>query len=592
MISSRRYPPTLALLCSVVISCAYCAQGPAQPPRPSAGSDDAAFTELARHILDDHYTRHPSAATDLGLHQYDAQLEDASEAAIHAESKALQRFRDQLSAIDPATLTLDTQLDREQLQHAIEASVLSLDRIRQWTKDPDSYSGAITNAAYVIMKRNYAPAAERLAALVERERKMPAALLEARKNLDTPPRIYTQIAIEQIDGNIRFFKTDLPAAFTEVTRAKDPKDRALLDAFHQSNDAVIAALVAYKTYLEKTLLPKSTGSFAFGAETYRQALAAREMIDMAPEDLLPIAEADRAKNEAAFQATAKQIDPNKTADEVLAAVQADHPPADALLETTQGTLDAIRQFIVDHQIVTIPPSDPAKVKETPPFMRATTSASMDTPGPFERAKLTAYYNMTLPDPRWPAAERADFMRQWYYAAISNVSVHEVYPGHYIQFLYAKDFPSDVRKVYGANSNAEGWAHYSEQMMLDEGFHSGEPKYRLAQLQDALLRDARFIAGIKMHVQGMTVEEATKLFETVGHQPHPVALSEAKRGTADALYGYYTMGKLMILKLRDDYMAKKGPDYSLRGFHDAITRIGPLPLPLVRRAMLGEVGRLF
>jgi uncharacterized protein (DUF885 family) len=171
-------------------------------------------------------------------------------------------------------------------------------------------------------------------------------------------------------------------------------------------------------------------------------------------------------------------------------------------------------------------------------------------------------------------------------------VHEVYPGHYIQFLYAKDFPSDVRKVYGANTNIEGWAHYCEQMMLDEGFHGGDPKYRLAQLQDALLRDVRFIAGIKMHTQGMTVDEATKLFETAGHQPRPVAVSEAKRGTADALYGYYTIGKLMILKLREDYKARKASSYSLRGFHDAFVRLGPLPLPLVRRVMLGEVGQLF
>jgi len=563
-----------------------CSDRPAQPPPSGAGSGDAAFTELARQILDDHHRRHPSVATDLGLHQYDAELEDASEAAIHAESQALQQFRPKLAAIDAATLTTGRQLDREQLQRALDAGVLALDRIRQWAKDPDSYSGAITNSAYVIMKRNYAPASERLTALIAREKKMPGVLLEARKNLGSPPRIYTEIAIEQIDGNIRFFKNDLPAAFTEVS------DKALLDAFRKSNDDVIGALGDYKTYLQKTLLAKSTGSFAYGDEVYRLALADYEMIDMSPADLLSTAEADRRKNEAAFQATARQIDANKSADQVLAAMQADHPPADRLLQATQDTLDSIRQFIVDHHIITIPPSDPAKVKETPPFMRSTTSASMDTPGPFERAKLDAYYNMTLPDPRWSAAERADFMRQWYYAAIANTSVHEVYPGHYTQFLYAKDFPSDVRKVYGAASNAEGWAHYAEQMMLDEGFHAGEPKYRLAQLQDALLRDVRFIVGIKMHVQGMDVEEATKLFETAGHQPHPVAVSEAKRGTSDALYGYYTMGKLMILKLREDYKAKKGSGYSLRGFHDAFIRIGPLPLPLIRRAMLGDVGQLF
>ena len=586
MQSPLRLRGTLSVLMLGFGATISCSDRPAQPPPSGAGPGDAAFTELARQILDDHHKRHPSAATDLGLHQYDAELEDASEAAIHAESQALQQFRTKLAAIDAATLTTDRQLDREQLQRALDAGVLALDRIRQWAKDPDSYSGAITNSAYVIMKRNYAPASERLTALIAREKKMPGVLLEARKNLGSPPRIYTEIAIEQIDGNIRFFKNDLPAAFTEVS------DKALLDAFRKSNDDVIGALGDYKTYLQKTLLAKSTGSFAYGDEVYRLALADYEMIDMSPADLLSTAEADRRKNEAAFQATARQIDANKSADQVLAAMQADHPPADKLLQATQDTLDSIRQFIVDHHIITIPPSDPAKVKETPPFMRSTTSASMDTPGPFERAKLVAYYNMTLPDPRWSAAERADFMRQWYYAAIANTSVHEVYPGHYTQFLYAKDFPSDVRKVYGAASNAEGWAHYAEQMMLDEGFHAGEPKYRLAQLQDALLRDVRFIVGIKMHVQGMDVEEATKLFETAGHQPHPVAVSEAKRGTSDALYGYYTMGKLMILKLREDYKAKKGSGYSLRGFHDAFIRIGPLPLPLIRRAMLGDVGQLF
>ena len=415
---------------------------------------------------------------------------------------------------------------------------------------------------------------------------MPAGLAEARKNLVNPPKIFTQIAIEQIDGNISFFKNDVPAAFTDVT------DTALVAKFKATNDTVMKALADYKQFLQKELLPKSNGDYALGADTYAKALSANEMVDVPLDHLLQIAEADRAKNEAAFQATAKQIDSTKTADVVLASLQNDHPKPQDLLKVTQGMLDSLRQFIVDHHILTIPPSEPAHVKETPPFMRSTTTASMDTPGPFETAKLQGYYNMTLPDPRSPAKEQEDYMKGWYYAAISNVSVHEVYPGHYIQFLYAKSFPTDVRKVIGAATNSEGWAHYDEQMMLEEGFHANEPKYHLAQLQDALLRDVRFIVGIKMHTQGMSVEQATKLFETQGHQPHPIAVSEAKRGTGDPLYGYYTMGKLMILKLRDDYKAKQGASYSLQSFHDNFLALGPLPLPLIRRAMLGEVGQPF
>jgi uncharacterized protein (DUF885 family) len=217
---------------------------------------------------------------------------------------------------------------------------------------------------------------------------------------------------------------------------------------------------------------------------------------------------------------------------------------------------------------------------------------MDIPGPFEKVATEAYYNMTLPDPKATPAEKADFMKIWYYPAISNTSVHEVWPGHYLQFLYARNFPSAIRKVFGAATNSEGWAHYCEQMVIDEGFHADDPRYRLAQLQDALLRDARFIVGIRMHTRGMTVPQAVDFFVKEGYQTHPSARAESKRGTSDATYGYYTMGKLMILKLRDDYRAKMGAEYSLQKFHDTFISLGPLPLPLIRKAMLGETGQLF
>ena len=184
------------------------------------------------------------------------------------------------------------------------------------------------------------------------------------------------------------------------------------------------------------------------------------------------------------------------------------------------------------------------------------------------------------------------MSYWYRPQIGNISVHEVWPGHYVQFLYAKDYPSDVRKVFSAASNFEGWAHYCEQMMLDEGLHADDPRYRLAQVHLALLRDIRFIVGIKMHTQGMTMDQATDMFVKNAYQPQAVAQSETKRGTSDATYGYYTMGKLMILKLRDDYKAKLGDSYSLEDFHETFIKLGPLPLPLIRKAMLGEIGNPF
>jgi uncharacterized protein (DUF885 family) len=366
----------------------------------------------------------------------------------------------------------------------------------------------------------------------------------------------------------------------------------LLAEFKAANEGVVAALGAYKKWLQEDLLKRSNGDFAIGADTYAKKLAADEMIEVPLDRLLAVAEGDLAKNQAAFTETARRIDPVHTPMEVLARVQSDHPPAAKLLSVTQAELDSIGRFMTDHHIVTVPRAEPARVQETPPFLRATTTASMDIPGPFEKVATEAYYNMTLPDPKWPSKDVAEFMRQWYYAAITNVSVHEVWPGHYLQFLYAKDFPSDVRRVVGANSNIEGWAHYCEQMVIDEGFHAEDPRYRLAQIQDALLRDARFIAGIRMHTKGMTVAQAEDFFVKEGYQPRPVARSESKRGTSDATYGYYTMGKLMILKLREDYKARQGAQYSLQNFHDTFIRLGPLPLALIRKAMLGETGQPF
>jgi uncharacterized protein (DUF885 family) len=576
-----------------VVGCllsAICASGcgspPSRPPEPVAPAGDSEFNAVAHEYLEDYYRRQPTQATYLGIHKYDERLEDYSSSAVADEIASARRFRDRVAAIDPKTLSAVNQLDREQLRHALDSRLLTLEVVRPWAKDPDSYSSGLTHTAYIMIKRNFAPADQRLRQLIAREKAMPAALAEARKNIDNPPRVYTDIAIEQIDGNRGFFETAVASAFPGVT------DKALVADFKAANAAVVTAFRDYKTWLREDLLKRSNGSFALGEDAYRRKLAADEMIDVPLDDLLAMAERDLRKNQAAFAATAHRIDPGRTPMQVLDAVEADHPPAGKLLSTTQAELDALRRFMTDHHIVTVPNAAPARVQETPPFLRATTSASMDIPGPFETAATEAYYSMTLPDPRGSAAETSEFMKQWYYAAISNVSVHEVWPGHYLQFLYARNFSSDIRKVLGAATNTEGWAHYCEQMVIDEGFHADDPRYRLAQIQDALLRDARFIAGIRMHTKGMTLPQVEDLFVTEGYQPRPVAKYEAKRGTSDPTYGYYTMGKLMILKLRDDYSAKMGRQYSLQSFHDAFIGLGPLPLPLMRKAMLGDTGQLF
>jgi uncharacterized protein (DUF885 family) len=311
------------------------------------------------------------------------------------------------------------------------------------------------------------------------------------------------------------------------------------------------------------------------------------MVDIPLDRLLEIGNQDLRRNQAELDRVARQIDPQRTPAQILQDAENDHPAAGALLDAFRGVLGGLREFIGKQHIVTVPSQVAPVVEETPPFMRALTTASMDTPGPFEMVAKEAFFNVTLPDPAWPAKDAEEYLQGFNRGTIISTAVHEVYSGHYVQFLWLQQAPTKVRKLIGCGSNSEGWAHYSEQMMLDEGYGSGDLKLRLGQLQDALLRDARFIVGIQMHTAKMTPEEAVEFFVTEGRQVRPVAEKEAKRGTSDPTYLVYTLGKLEIMKLREDYKTLKGPAFSLQEFHDAFLRQGYPPVKIVRRALLGN-----
>jgi uncharacterized protein (DUF885 family) len=443
------------------------------------------------------------------------------------------------------------------------------------------------------MSRNYAPANTRLRALVERERLMPALLAEARANLKNPPRIYTEIALEQIDGLVSFFETDVPSAFKDANDADTQAD------FAKSNAAVIAALKSYGDWLKSGLLPRSNGDYKLGADTFRKKLAFDEMVDIPLDRLLEIAYADTRKNQAEFARVAKEVDPTKTPLEVLAELASVHPAPDTLLAAFQAQFSSLIAFINSHGIITIPSSVEPTLEETPPFMRATTQASMDSPGPFETHSTKAYFNVTLPEKSWTPEHIAEHMAAFNIGTITSTAVHEAYPGHYVQFLWQKEFPSKIRQILGATTNVEGWAHYCEQMMLDQGYLpplTGSPEeqakqarlIRLGQLQDALLRDARFIVSIRMHTGvggSLTFDQAVDIFVKEGYQSHSVGVMETKRGTADATYLYYTLGKLEIMKLRADVMQQQGARFDLKQFHDNFMRQGPAQIKIIRKAML-------
>jgi uncharacterized protein (DUF885 family) len=469
----------------------------------------------------------------------------------------------------------------------MHSGLLEQDQIQMWRRNADAYSGAVTGSIFAIIKRNFAPASQRLRSVIEREKQIPRALLQARQVLRNAPKIYTDIAIEQLPGNIDFFQTTVTEAFPDV------KDAALLAELKRSNDDAIAALKDYLAWLQKDLLPRSNGTFAIGAENYRRKLLHDEMVDVPLSRLLKIGYAQLRKDQRSFIETARRIDPNKSVEEVLNELEKDHPSAETLISSAQEQLDGLRQFLIVKKIITVPDGAQAKVVETPPFEPATTFASMDTPGPYEANATEAYYNITLPDPSWSKDKQEEYLQGYNYPLLSNVSVHEVWPGHYTQFLWVKNSPdlSKVRKLTGAGSNAEGWAHYSEEMVLDEGLYHNDPKYRLAQLVDALLRDCRYIVGIKMHTQGMTMAQAREFFVKEGRQQPVVREMETKRGTGDPTYLMYTLGKLEILKLRADYQRKMGSRFSLQDFHDRFIKAGSPAVKIVRRELMGRDGPL-
>ncbi len=560
----------------------------ASPQRVSADGATQTFGVVSNQYFDEVYFRFsPTAGTSAGLHTYDTQLEDYSAANMTKWAAALHQYQLKIEAIPADALDASVAADREILLNSIRSQLLTIETIQMWRKNPDNYSSGVTGSIFTLMERPYAPVNTRLHAAIAREKAIPQVFAEARHNLQNPPKIYTEIALEQIDGNISFFQHDVPLAFADAT------DTAAKAEFARTNAAVVDAMKSYAAWMKSDLLPRSNGDFRFGADTYRKKLLYDEMVDTPLDRLLAINDANMKENQAEFARIAKELDPKKSPTEVLAELATIHPAPDKLLGAFRDSFNAEIAFIQSHHIITLPSNVRPVLEETPPFERATTFASMDPPGPFETNSTKSYFNVTLPEKDWTAQHVAEHMAEFNVGTIVSTSVHEAYPGHFVQFLWQDQFPSRIRKLVNANTNVEGWAHYCEQMMLDEGFQTpgGDERERklikLGQLQDALLRNARFVAGIKMHTEGWTPEQAEQFFVTEGYQSLTAAKVETKRGTADATYLYYTLGKLEIVKLREDAKRKQGAAFTLQGFHDSFMRQGPVPIKIVRRAMLHD-----
>lgn len=544
------------------------------------------FSDFVDGYFDAYFAWKPSEGTAAGLHQYDNQLEDRRAAAVSKRIATVKGLQAQLQKIRQDKVSFDEDIDALVLDGLLKAELLDLETLHNWRNNPMGYISVPSSAIDGLMKRNFAPPAERLRSVIARLQQAPAVFHALKANVENPPKEFTDLAIRISKGTVSYFKDTL-AGWAKHAAGND---KALLAQFTEANDKVIKELTDLSAWLEKDLLPRSSGKYAIGAENFANQLLFEELVDIPLPRLLGVAEAALHRDQAKFAALAKQIDPNKTPAEVMKLISNDHPTEEDLIPSARRTVESIRQYLIDKHIVTVPSEVRPTITETPPYARDGGFASMDTPGAYETRATEAFYYITPTEKDWDAKHKEEHLRLFNKPVMDIVTIHEAFPGHYIQFLYAKQFPTKTRKLTYCGTNVEGWAHYTEQMMVEEGFGNGDPKVGLAQLSEALLRDCRFVVGIKLHTQGMTVEEGAKIFEKEGYQEPAVAFEESRRGAYNPTYLYYTLGKLQIYKLRDDYKKLKGNDYRLETFHNDFVKQGGIPIKLIRKILLpGDTG---
>jgi hypothetical protein len=523
----------------------------------------------------------PSAGTAAGFHQYDQQVEDRSAAAYQKRIATLESLKLKVDTFHPESLSKQDGADLQIVRNSIDAELLDLKTLQTWKRNPIDYVASPGGAVDLIMKREFAPAKERLRAVTARLQGAPALITAMKVNVVNPPKEFTDLAIRVAAGSIGFLKSDV----SKWAKAAAAGDAQAFGEFQKADDAATLAMQDAAQWLKTDLLPRSLGAYSIGAENFSKKMLYEEMVDLPLDKLLAIGQANLDKDYNDFLETAKKINPKLAPADVMKSIEKEHPTEADLLPAARRTVEGIRSFLLENRIVTIPSEVRPTIEATPPYARVGSFASMDTPGAYETKATEAFYYITPPEKDWDAKHKEEHLRLYNKYVMQMITIHEAFPGHYTQFLWAKEFPSKVRKLSGPGSNVEGWAHYTEQMLLEEGYGNGEPKIHLAQLSEALLRDCRYVNGIMLHTQGWTVEQGQKLFVEKGFQEPANAFEESRRGAYNPTYLYYTLGKLMIYKLRADYKQAKGASYTLRGFHDEFLRQGPLPLKLMRQALL-------
>jgi uncharacterized protein (DUF885 family) len=573
---------TLSSLCLLTAAALALLSGCAATTHPKVQAAGDAY-------LSTHFAANPINGTNAGLRQYDGRPLDYSAAALRRYSDQLTQQRQQLDSLLATTLDRDSSVKARMLRAAIDGELFMLNIQRKPYNNPMFYASAADVSSYA--KRDFAPLSNRLADATSVLESVPSVIAAAKANLEPAlPRVFITTAITIADGQADFISGDLVKGFDAST------DTAAKARLRAAADQAAAAMRDYSTWLQTEKLPRGTDAFAIGRPAYVKMLAEQELISETPEQILAIGERELARLTAIFNAAAKEIDPTKPAAEVWLAVQNDHPTAASLIPDTRKHLEEIRTFLIDKDLISFPRERRVLVDETPGFLRATSFASMDTPGPFEKVATESFYYVTPPETTWDAAKTNEWLTAFNYYTTDVVSIHEAYPGHFEQAMHLQTSNISGAFAYiGSYAYIEGWAHYCEEMAIQEGFPPASlstaphaaAKYRMAMCSEALLRVCRLIASIKMHTQGWTIDQATAFFSANCYYPEAPARSEAQRGTYGPGYLLYTLGKLQFFQLRADLKAQQGNSYSIKEFHNTVLRYGMPQLRLLRERLLND-----
>ena len=537
------------------------------------------------HFVDDYlaylHEVFPSQASLDGVHLHDDLLEDLSRPAIDAHIRAMSGFSRRLRQIDAGQLPSTERIEHPIVGANIEARMFDFETVRSWDRNPQLYADAIGTSLASQALFAYAPEAERARRIVSKLRQVPRLVQAARDNIKESPGIFVKIGLETWRGTLKFIETDLPRAF------KSLDDLHILGDLADTSTEAAGAITSYIDYLETDLAPRAKSSFRLGRDNFEQKLRHEEGITLTADRLLAIALRELGEVQEEFRSVAGRLNGGDPMNAWRQAKEK-HPEPGKLVAAAQGQVQELLEFLQRQSIVTVPQSEPVVVAPSPEFYRWA-FASMWTPGPFESRPSRAYYYVTDVDRGWSAERQEEHMRDFNFPTLWNISIHEVYPGHFLHYQHLRQVQSKVRKstFFAPSSFVEGWAHYCEQMMIEAGFRRGDATIKLGQLAEALVRLARFVVAIRLHCEDLSVEQGMRFFRDEAFLEEATARREAERGTFDATYLVYSVGKLAMLKLRRDYKEQQGSKFSLRSFHDAVLAQGSAPFWAHRRLLLDD-----